>query len=143
MWVWARRDSLRRCWSDILDPSTAKVLATYGKSYYAGKPAVTMNNFGKGHVYYVGTESKSPLFYDRLIALAARTSAVALNDKIPAGVEVSVRQKGGKPIVFIMNYTGTAQTVPLDRSYKNALTGTTEPMDVEIPAYDVKVLTEE
>ncbi len=132
-----------RCWSDILDPSTAKVLATYGKGYYAGKPAVTMNNFGKGHVYYVGTESKSPLFYERLIALAARTSAVALNGKIPAGVEVSVRQKGGKPIVFIMNYTETAQTVPLDRSYKNALTGTTEPMDVEIPAYDVKVLTEE
>ncbi len=131
-----------RCWSDILEPTTAKVLATYGKGYYAGNPALTENEVGKGRVYYVGTESKSPLFYDRLIALAARKSLVALNNKIPAGVEVSVRQRGGKKIIFVMNYTGTAQTVPLEQAYKNALTDKTEPMEVQIPAYDVKVLTE-
>jgi beta-galactosidase GanA len=68
---------------------------------------------------------------------------VALNGKIPAGVEVATRQKAGKQIIFVMNYTGTVQTVPLEQAYKNALTGKTEPMDVEIPAYDVKVLTEE
>jgi len=92
-------------------------------------------------VYYVGTESKSPLFYDRLISLAARKSLVALNGKIPLGVEVAVRQKAGKQIIFVMNYTGTNQTVPLDQAYQNALTGKTEPMEVEIPAYEVKVLT--
>ena len=85
-----------RTWSDILDPSTAKVLATYGKGYYAGKPAVTENQAGKGWVYYVGTESKSPFFYDRLISLAAKKSLVALNAKIPPGVEVAVRQKADK-----------------------------------------------
>jgi beta-galactosidase len=131
-----------RCWSDILDPTTAKVLATYGKGYYAGKAALTVNEFGKGRVYYVGTESKSPLFYDRLIGMAARHSAVSLNAKIPAGVEVATRQKAGKEITFIMNYTGETQTVPLGRIYKNALTGQTEPMDVQVPAYDIKVLTE-
>ena len=98
---------------------------------------------GKGRVYYVGTESKSPLFYDRLIALAAKKSLVALNARIPPGVEVAVRQKAGRKIIFVMNYTGTAQTVPLDQAYQNALTGKTEPMDVQIPAYEVKVLTEE
>lgn len=132
-----------RCWSDILTPTTAKVLATYGKAYYAGKPALTENEFGKGRVYYVGTESKSPIFYDRLIALAARKSVVAINAKIPAGVEVSTRQKAGKQIIFIMNYTTSTQTVPLDRAYQDALTGKSEPMDVQVPAYDVKVLTEQ
>jgi beta-galactosidase len=130
-----------RTWSDILDPSTAKVLATYGKGYYAGKPAVTENSAGKGLVYYVGTESKSPFFYDRLISLAAKKSLVALNEKIPSGVEVAVRQKAGKKIIFVLNYTSMEQTVPLDQAYQNALTGKTEPMDVQIPAYEVKVLT--
>jgi beta-galactosidase len=131
-----------RTWSDILDPSTANVLATYGKGYYTGKPAVTENNAGKGWVYYVGTESKSPFFYDRLIALAAQKSRVALNAKIPPGVEVAVRQKAGKKIIFVLNYTSTNQTVPLDQAYQNALTGKKEALEVQIPAYEVKVLTE-
>jgi beta-galactosidase len=131
-----------QCWSDILEPSTAKALGTYGKGYYAGKPALTLNEFGKGHVYYVGTESKSPLFYDRLAALAAKQSAIPLNTGIPAGVEIATRQRAGKMITFIMNYTGTTQAVPLDRSYTNALTGQPEPLTVQVPPYDVKVLTE-
>lgn len=131
-----------RTWSDILDPTTAKVLATYGKGYYAGKAAVTENSAGRGWVYYVGTESKSPLFYDRIIALAAAKSRVALNEKIPAGVEVAVRQKADKKITFVLNYTSADQVVPLEQSYRNALTGETEPMDVRVPAYGVKVLTQ-
>jgi beta-galactosidase len=130
-----------RTWSDILDPSTAKVVATYGKGYYAAKPAVTENSSGKGLVYYVGTESKSPIFYDRMVALAAKKSLVALNQRIPPGVEVAVRQKAGKKIVFVLNYTGVEQTVPLDEAYQNALTGKTEPLDVQVPAYEVKILT--
>ena len=131
-----------RTWSDILDASTAKTVATYGRGYYAGKPAVTEHQAGKGWVYYVGTESKSPFFYDRLVSLAATKSLLALNQKIPAGVEVAVRQKSGKKIVFVLNYTGTGQSVPLDQAYRNALTGKPEPMDVQIPAYQVKILTE-
>ena len=78
-------------WSDILDPSTARVLPTYGKGYYAGQPAVTENNAEKGGVCYIGSESKSPFFSDRLIALAAKKTLVALNERIPQGVEVAVR----------------------------------------------------
>ena len=130
-----------RVWSDILEPSTAKVVATYGKGYYAGKAAVTENRVGKGLVYYVGTESASPFFYDRLIARAAQKNALALNTKLPHGVEVAVRQKAGTKILFLLNYTSSPKTVPLDQAYHNALTGKTEPMDVQVLPYDVKVLT--
>ncbi|HTS71559.1 MAG TPA: beta-galactosidase [Terriglobia bacterium] len=130
-----------RTWCDILDPTTARVVATYGKSYYAGKAAVTENRAGKGWVFYVGTESKSPLFYDRMIAFAAAKGNVAVNERIPPGVEVEGRQKGGIRIVFVLNYTAEDKTVPLDQAYRNALTGKPESMDLKIPAYQVVVLT--
>lgn len=130
-----------RVWSDILEPTSAKVVAYYGKGYYAGKAAVTENSVGRGLVYYVGTESASPFFYDRLIASAAQKNTLALNSKIPQGVEVAARQKPGTKILFLLNYTSSPQTVPLDQACHNALTGKTEPMDVQVLPYDVKVLT--
>jgi beta-galactosidase len=130
-----------RVWSDILEPTTAKVVATYGKGYYAGKAAVTENKLDKGWVYYVGTESSSPFFYDRLVARAAEKCSVPLSTKLPLGVEVATREKGNTKILFVLNYTGQPQIVPLDQAYHNALTGVTEPMDVQVPAFDVKVLT--
>jgi beta-galactosidase len=132
-----------RVWSDILEPNTAEVVATYGKGYYAGKAAVTENRAGKGWVYYIGTESASAIFYDRLIARAAQKNALALNTKLPQGVEVAARQKAGTKILFLLNYTSDPQTVPLDQAYRNAMTGKSEPMDVPLLPYDVKVLTAE
>ena len=130
-----------RVWSDILEPTTAKVIVNYGKGYYAGKAAVTENAREKGWVYYVGTESSSPFFYDRLVARAAEKSSVPLNAKLPFGVEVATREKGRMKILFVLNYTSQPQTVPLDQAYHNVMTGATEPMDMQIPAYEVKVLT--
>jgi len=130
-----------RVWSDILEPTTAKVVATYGQGYYAGKAAVTENSVGKGLAYYVGTESASPFFYDRLIARVAQENGIALNAKLPQGVELAVRRKANAKILFVLNYTSNSQTVPLDQAYQNALTGKTEPMDVQVLPYDVKVLT--
>ncbi|MDZ4725119.1 MAG: beta-galactosidase [Leptospira sp.] len=42
---------------EILEPTTAKVFSKYSdsKKFYKGKPAITVNQFGKGKVYYVGT----------------------------------------------------------------------------------------
>lgn len=44
-------------WADILNPVTAKVIARYSdkKKHYNGSAAITVNIFGKGKVYYIGT----------------------------------------------------------------------------------------
>lgn len=57
---------------EILEPTTAKVIARYRdkKKFYSGKPVITVNSFGKGKVYYVGT-SLTPesfvLFYRKVL----------------------------------------------------------------------------
>lgn len=131
-----------RVWFDLLDPSTAQTLATYGKGYYTGKAAVTQNTFGKGTVFYVGTESREDEFYDRLTAYAAQQAGISLRATLPIGVEMAVREKPGKRITFLLNYTEKAQTVSLRKSLQNALSGVAEPAEVEIPPFDVKVLVD-
>ncbi|GBF51312.1 beta-galactosidase [Leptospira ryugenii] len=57
---------------ELLEPKTAKVIATYSdaKKFYKGTPAICANQFGKGKVYYIGT-SLSPesfiLLYRRIL----------------------------------------------------------------------------
>ncbi len=129
-----------RAWFDILDPTTAQTLATYGKGYYQGKAAVTRNSFGKGTVIYVGTEPSDDDFYERLATYVAQQGGVSLGAILPSGVEMAAREKPGRRIVFLLNYTENAQTVSLGKSYQNALSGAAEPADVQIAPFDVKVL---
>jgi beta-galactosidase len=129
-----------RAWFDILEPTTAEVLETYGKGYYAGKAAVTQNHFGKGTVFYVGTEL-SQEYYDEGVRLVAQQLGIPLGPSLPKGVELAAREKPGKKILFVLNYADKAQSVTLDRPYRNALTGEAEPAEVQVPPFDVKVLT--
>lgn len=129
-----------RVWFDILTPTTAEVLASYRKGYYAGSAAVTGNNFGKGRVYYVGTESSSTEFYDRMLADILKNAGIGAGHQLPEGVEMAVREGAGRKIIFLLNYTGTKQSVDLGQAYRNALSGSAESATVELPAYGVKVL---
>jgi len=129
-----------RVWFDILDPTTARTLATYQKGYYAGKAAVTENSFGKGRVVYVGTEVSSPEFYSQGVEYLAQQAGVSLGPRLPEGVEYAVRENAGNRILFLLNYTEKPQSVALDRAYRNALTGQTEPLEVQVPPLEVKVL---
>jgi len=130
-----------RVWFDILDPTTAQTLATYGKGYYAGKAAATLNRLGNGTVFYIGTEFSSPEPYARLVDFIAKEAGLPQLAGLPQGVEFAVREKPGKKIIFLLNYTENPQKVTLDRPYQNALTGESEAAEVPIPAFDVKVLT--
>ena len=54
---------------------------------------------------------------------------------------MATRQKEGERIVFLLNYTESAQTVTLEGSYRNALTSEAESGQISIPPLDVKVLS--
>jgi beta-galactosidase len=127
-------------WFDILSPATAKTLATYGKRYYAGKPAVTLNQSGRGSVFYVGTESSAPRFYNWLAAEACRAAGVTQAPGVPAGVEMAVREKAGEKLIFLINFTDSAQTVSLHQKTRDARTGEDMPEDVQMKPLDALVL---
>jgi len=127
-------------WFDILDPTTADTVLTYGKGYYAGKAALTRNRVGNGLVYYVGTDLAQE-YYIQGIKAAAEHVGISLGPSIPEGVEVAVREKEGMKILFLLNYTDQPQKVSLGQSGHNALSGEAEPEEVQLAPFEVKVLT--
>ncbi|MBZ5544780.1 MAG: beta-galactosidase [Acidobacteriia bacterium] len=129
-----------RIWFDILDLTTAGSIATYTKGYYAGKPGASFNQYGQGHVVYLGTELSKSESYSKLVGALAEAAGLTLGPSLPEGVELAAREKDGKRILFLLNYTDKPQTVSLGQALQNVLTGQSEPAEVSVPAFDVKVL---
>jgi beta-galactosidase len=79
------------------------VLATFGKDFYAGSPAVTEHRFGRGRAVHAATDPAQPFAEELAHHLAA---AAGLLPEIAAdrGVEVVVRERPGEQYVFLLNH---------------------------------------
>ena len=81
-----------RLWCDVIEPKGCQVLATFTQDFYAGRPAVTMQQFGLGKAIYIGTVSDQPFYYD-LVAWLRNLCSLHQLLKVPDTVEVSMREK--------------------------------------------------
>ena len=91
-------------YAEILRVSDADILAKYDEDFYAGTPAITCKQFGKGKAYYVGAridmDSMSSLFKTML----EETNTTYLT--LPDGIEYHKREdESGKVIEFYLNVT--------------------------------------
>lgn len=108
---------------DIIRPEGAETLAAYGGDFYEGTPAVTKNSFGKGTVYYVGTQPDHDGIAKILDALTAGADVKPLIlDETE--LEVDLRTIEGREYWFIINLTGTPKSAPESfRGETDILTG--------------------
>ena len=105
-----------------------------------GKPAVTINPFGKGFVVYVAAEVEGQDFYDTLFAeLAERFHIPPL---LPAGREVEVvsRRKGDYDYYFLLNLVGEAQTVRTPENSFELVSGQNIAAKISLPPFGVAIL---
>lgn len=97
-------------WCDLLETTSAETLAIYASDFYAGTPAICKNKFGKGCVYYIGSEISPDLMCRLVEDLQASASLHTLID-VPLGVEITVREKENQQYFFLMNFTDKYQSV--------------------------------
>ncbi len=107
---------------DVLKPNGASVVARYTQDYYVGKPAITLNRFGKGQVMYVGAVGDDQ-FYETLAGWLVGLAGVRPLLAVPDGVEVTERWQGGRRLLFVLNHTERQQEITLDGHYSNLLDG--------------------
>ena len=110
-------------WADIIKPVTAKTVATYAGEYYAGKPAVTVNEYGKGKCYYVGCDLDEAATVALMDYIASQCGASPAIKNAPQGVEVVKKvASDGSEFYFVMNFAGKAETVEFPCAVKDITT---------------------
>lgn len=120
----------------------ARVLATYGQDFYAGRPALTVNEHGKGRAYYIACRTEDRFLedlYGRVVADLGVRPAVEADQ--PRGINIQARTDGASDILFVMNFADKPQTAQLGQgSFVDLLTARAVPAALEFPAYGVAVL---
>jgi beta-galactosidase len=130
-----------RLWCDVIAPAGCQVLATYTHDFYASRPAMTMNDFGHGKAIYIGTVSDQPFYYD-LIAWLRTLSPMRQLLKVPDTVEVSMREKDGSRVFFLLNHSNTAVRIIFYKPMHDFLTERTITGNFDLAPHGVLVLDE-
>ncbi len=122
-------------WCDVLDLTTAAPVASYAHEFYAGSPAITVNAYGDGRAYYVGTTMSRELALSFLGEVCQEAGVQPLLDT-PFGVEAAHRMADGKRVLFLLNHNRTAQEVAVPDTYRTwdgaEWHGVIEPMGVQV-----------
>lgn len=107
---------------DIMHLEGAKMLASYQEDFYAHTPVITVNHFGKGKAYYVGTRS-SLEFYKEFLKGCLGEKEIYPVLQTPEGVEATMRYKGEKSLLFVLNHNHTEADFVMEEDRTELLTG--------------------
>ena len=130
-----------RVWCDIIEPKGCDTLAIYAKDFYAGKTAITSNQFGLGRAIYVGTQSQQ-LFYNDLVSWLRDQCKIFPLLKVPESVEVSMRQNDKQKVYFLLNHNNSPVRLQFYKPTHDFLTGETISGRYDLPPHGVLVLDE-
>ncbi len=86
---------------DLINPTTAEVLGTYGLDFYEGRAALTVNHYGEGKAYYQAARF-DPDGADEFIKALICDAGFAGN-KLPYGLEHHARYGDGEVYDFYLN----------------------------------------
>ena len=130
-----------RLWCDLIEPKDCQVIATYSKDFYAGRPAMAMNTFGLGKAIYIGTQSHQHFYNDLVLWLRQLLNLHPLL-KVPEAVEVSLRQRPGSEVFFLLNHQASPLRIQFYKPMHDFLTGTTFSGNYDLQPHSVLVLDE-
>lgn len=123
----------------------AEVLATYGDDFYAGRPALTVNQVGKGFVYYQAARSEQNFHTALMAALWRRHGIRPLlpAGSLPPGVTLQRRiAADGHEFWCFLNFRREPQTVRLHECAGHDLLSDGDCSGkLTLPAYGAAVLS--
>lgn len=126
-------------WADIIQLEGAKAAAYFNEEWYQNKPAVTVNSFGKGRAFYIGT-NPDEAYLENFIQGLLGDLTIRSPLSVPNNVEVTERKTEDKQFIFILNHNRTEVTINLDNEYYNSLTSEKVSEKVTIPGTDLVIL---
>jgi beta-galactosidase len=125
---------------DLIHPQGAEILAEYKSDFYAGRAALTVNNYGRGKAYYVASRNEEEFmdeFYYKLIDDLELNRV--LDIELPSGVTAQKRSDGQTDYIFIMNFSDQKHKLDLKVNYQSLISGK-KLSEIGLAAYGVDVL---
>jgi beta-galactosidase len=128
----------------LIHAETAEVLATYQKDFYTGRPALTLNAYGKGRAYYIASRNDDRFLSDFYGSLCEPLDLMrALDINLPMGITAQLRTDGEQRFVFLMNFKPEIIDVDLGRAtFTDKLTDAKVSGILSMEPYGVMVLVE-
>ncbi len=130
-------------WGEVVHLEGAHAIGVFASDYYAGGPALTVNQFGAGKAYYLATQVSDELSL-ALVRTLCQQAGVSTSMATIEGVEVTRRTRSdGRTVIFILNHNDWSETMALpEGTLKSLLTDGDVSGQVEIMARDVLILLE-
>lgn len=129
-----------RDYCELIKLKTAEALGCYTADFYAGSPALTCNNYGRGQAFHIAARSEDRLHIELYRKLLNQHNLLEkLNGwNLPSGVDIRFRGDA----VFIMNYSADSKVIeiPEDRSYARLNGQLDSSGQLELSAYETEVL---
>ena len=98
---------------DLVELRGAKSLMVYGKDFYAGYSALTVNEYGKGRAWYVSADADRDFFADVLKKiLEANQISCGVKGDIPDALEITVRESEEAKYYLYQNFGTEAVKLP-------------------------------
>lgn len=117
--------------------TTAEPIATYTCGKLKGKPAVTLNRYGKGHVILFCSRAGSQEYFEAIGHVIGEKLDIKPLLNVPDGVIVSSRVKNGKEYILAVNAKESKVTFTPDIRLYDELADQEITGDVTIEGYDV------
>lgn len=140
------KDNYIEKWMELVEPTSAKVLASYDHPQWGKYAAVTQNKFGKGTATYIATYT-SPALTAKILQNAVKEAGLWGVDQeisFPVIVKTGVNQNG-KTIHYYFNYS--ANSVSFAYPHNNGVelvsnTKISKSSKIELAAWDFRIIEE-
>ncbi|MBO5209824.1 MAG: beta-galactosidase [Lachnospiraceae bacterium] len=97
-------------WMELLQPTTAKVLASYDHRQWGSYAAITHNQYGKGTATYLGCYFEQAILKEMLRFLCTEADVEVPEVQFPVIIKKGINDFG-KEITYYFNYSDDAQTI--------------------------------
>lgn len=96
-------------WAELLTPTSGKKLASYNHPYWGKYAAITENNYGKGHVFYVGSFLNESTITELYRYILKKINLWTEGQQLFPIINRKLQTEENRTIEFYFNYSSTPQ----------------------------------
>lgn len=104
-------------WMELIEPTTAEVIAKYSHPQWSEYAAITRNSYGKGTALYLGCMTSCSVLHHILYEEIKRAGIYDIEQNYEYPIIVKkCKRSDGKSIIFLFNYSDETRTIAFDFS---------------------------